>query len=81
LDVPVFYLTQLLGLAFDISPTELGLNLNLSSIDKIDGLKLFPSNGTEEPDGPDSSISSTSQEQPSETSAETVQTEGGGETQ
>jgi heterodisulfide reductase subunit B len=42
LDVPVFYLTQLVGLALDIPPEELGLNLNLSPIDKIESLGLFP---------------------------------------
>ena len=42
LDVPVFYLTQLVGLAFDIPPEDLGLNLNLSPIDKIESLGLFP---------------------------------------
>lgn len=35
LDVPVFYLTQLLGLAFGIPVEKLGLNLNQSSVEKI----------------------------------------------
>jgi len=35
LDVPVFYLTQLIGLSFGISKDKLGLNLNLSPVDKI----------------------------------------------
>jgi len=42
LDVPVFYLTQLIGLAFDMDPKELGLHLNLSPISKIQSLNLFP---------------------------------------
>lgn len=35
LDVPVLYLTQLLGLAMGISAEKLGLELNLSPVDKI----------------------------------------------
>jgi heterodisulfide reductase subunit B len=35
LDVPVFYLTQLLGLSFGISKNKLGLDLNLSPVNKI----------------------------------------------
>ena len=35
LEVPVFYLTQLLGLAFGVSKDKLGLDLNLSPVDKI----------------------------------------------
>lgn len=35
LDVPVLYLTQLLGLAFGIDKDKLGLDLNLSPVDKI----------------------------------------------
>jgi len=35
LEVPVFYLTQLLGLAFGIEKEKLGLDLNLSPVDKI----------------------------------------------
>ena len=35
LDVPVLYLTQLLGLAMGISPEKLGLELNLSPVEKI----------------------------------------------
>ena len=35
LEVPVFYLTQLLGLSFGISKDKLGLNLNLSPVDKL----------------------------------------------
>jgi len=35
LEVPVFYLTQLLGLAFGIKKEKLGLDLNLSPVDKI----------------------------------------------
>ena len=35
LEVPVFYLTQLLGLAFGISKDKLGLNLNQSPVNKI----------------------------------------------
>ena len=35
LDVPVFYLTQLLGLAFGISKEKLGLDLNQSPVNKI----------------------------------------------
>lgn len=35
LDVPVFYLTQLLGLALGIKKEKLGLDLNLSPVDKI----------------------------------------------
>ena len=42
LDVPVFYLTQLIGLAFGIPPDDLGLNLNQSPIDKVDGLNIYP---------------------------------------
>lgn len=35
LDVPVFYLTQLLGIAFGIPKGKLGLDLNQSSVEKI----------------------------------------------
>ena len=35
LEMPVFYLTQLLGLSFGISADKLGLNLNLSPVDKV----------------------------------------------
>ncbi len=35
LDMPVVYLTQLLGLSFGIDRNKLGLNLNLSPVDKI----------------------------------------------
>jgi heterodisulfide reductase subunit B len=35
LEVPVLYLTQLLGLAMGISPEKLGLELNLSPVEKI----------------------------------------------
>ena len=35
LEVPVFYLTQLLGLAFGVPKDKLGLDLNLSPVDKI----------------------------------------------
>lgn len=35
LEVPVLYLTQLLGLAIGISPEKLGLELNLSPVEKI----------------------------------------------
>ena len=36
LDVPVLYLTQLLGLSFGIPRDKLGLDLNLSPVDKLD---------------------------------------------
>jgi heterodisulfide reductase subunit B len=35
LDVPVFYLTQLLGIAFGINPEKLGLEMNLSPVEKL----------------------------------------------
>ena len=35
LEVPVFYLTQLLGLALGIKKEKLGLDLNLSPVDKL----------------------------------------------
>jgi heterodisulfide reductase subunit B len=35
LEMPVFYLTQLLGLAFGVSKDKLGLDLNLSPVDKV----------------------------------------------
>lgn len=35
LSIPVFYLTQLVGLAIGMKPEELGLNLNMSPIDKL----------------------------------------------
>ena len=35
LEIPVFYLTQLLGLAFGIKKEKLGLDLNLSPVDKL----------------------------------------------
>jgi heterodisulfide reductase subunit B len=35
LEVPVLYLTQLLGLSFGISSDKLGLDLNLSPVDKL----------------------------------------------
>ncbi len=35
LEVPVFYLTQLIGLSFGISSEKLGLDLNLSPVDKL----------------------------------------------
>jgi heterodisulfide reductase subunit B len=41
LDVPVFYLTQLIGLGLGMSPEDLGLHLNLSPIDKVEGLVIF----------------------------------------
>jgi heterodisulfide reductase subunit B len=41
LEIPVLYLTQIIGLAFGLSPNDLGLNLNLSPIDKIDSLKIY----------------------------------------
>ena len=36
LDLPVFYLTQLLGLAFGVKKEKLGLDLNLSPINKLE---------------------------------------------
>ena len=36
LEVPVLYLTQLLGLSFGVSKDKLGLDLNLSPIDKLE---------------------------------------------
>lgn len=36
LEVPVLYLTQLLGLSFGVKPEKLGLDLNLSPVDKLD---------------------------------------------
>ena len=35
LDVPVLYLTQLIGLAFGVKKEKLGLDLNLSPVDKL----------------------------------------------
>jgi heterodisulfide reductase subunit B len=35
LDVPVLYLTQLLGIAFGKNPEELGLEMNLSPVEKL----------------------------------------------
>jgi len=35
IEMPVFYLTQLIGLCFGISSDKLGLDLNLSPVDKI----------------------------------------------
>ncbi len=35
LDVPVFYLTQLIGLAFGLKKEKLGLEFNLSPVDKL----------------------------------------------
>ncbi len=35
LDIPVFYLTQLIGLSFGLKRENLGLDLNISPIDKI----------------------------------------------
>jgi heterodisulfide reductase subunit B len=35
LDVPVLYLTQILGLAFGIKKEKLGFQLNNSPVDKI----------------------------------------------
>jgi heterodisulfide reductase subunit B len=35
LDVPVVYLTQLIGLAFGIDKKKLGMDLNLSPVDKV----------------------------------------------
>jgi heterodisulfide reductase subunit B len=35
LDVPVMYLTQLLGLAFGLNKEKLGLHLNISPVDKL----------------------------------------------
>ena len=35
LDLPVFYYTQLLGLAMGLGPEKLGLDLNLSPIDPV----------------------------------------------
>ena len=39
LEVPVLYLTQMIGLSFGISKEKLGLNLNLSPVDKVTGGK------------------------------------------
>jgi len=39
LDVPVLYLTQMIGLSFGISKDKLGLDLNLSPVDKVTGGK------------------------------------------
>ena len=36
LEVPVLYLTQLLGLSFGVKQEKLGLDLNLSPVDKLD---------------------------------------------
>jgi len=36
LGIPVFYLTQLLGLAFGVKRDKLGLDLNLSPVDKLE---------------------------------------------
>jgi heterodisulfide reductase subunit B len=78
LDVPVFYLTQLLGLAFDMDPKDLGLHLNLSPISKIESLNLFP--GSEEnidtsSDTPQASASET----PATEAPEPTTTDTGGE--
>ena len=35
LDGPVLYLTQILGLSFGISKDKLGLDLNLSPVEKL----------------------------------------------
>ena len=35
LDIPVLYLTQILGLSFGINPKDLGFDLNLSPVEKI----------------------------------------------
>lgn len=35
ISIPVFYLTQLIGLAMGLRPKELGLNLNLSPVEKV----------------------------------------------
>jgi len=35
LEMPVMYLTQLLGLSFGISEEKIGLDLNLSPVDKL----------------------------------------------
>lgn len=35
ISIPVFYLTQLVGLALGMKPEELGLSLNMSPIDKV----------------------------------------------
>jgi succinate dehydrogenase / fumarate reductase cytochrome b subunit len=81
LEVPVFYLTQLIGLAFDIDPVELGLHLNLSPIDKIDGLEIFPrtTNGTETDEN--SNTNSQTQASPESTTSDTTAKEstGGGQ--
>ena len=39
LEVPVAYLTQLLGLALGIDAQKLGFDLNLSPVDKLSGVK------------------------------------------
>jgi len=39
LDMPVLYLTQMIGLSFGISKDRLGLDLNLSPVDKVVGGK------------------------------------------
>ncbi len=39
LDVPVLYLTQMIGLSFGISKEKLGLDLNLSPVEKVTGGK------------------------------------------
>jgi len=35
IDVPVFYYTQLLGLAMGLDEEELGMNFNLSNVDRV----------------------------------------------
>ena len=35
IEIPVMYLTQIIGLSFGIDPKKLGFNLNLSPVDKI----------------------------------------------
>ena len=40
LNMPVFYLTQLVGLSMGMDPESLGLNLNLSPVRKLIDLEL-----------------------------------------
>jgi heterodisulfide reductase subunit B len=75
LDMPVFYLTQLLGLSMGFEPTELGMQLNLSPINKIKSLGLFPEPEVASQDSDNQTAQNTSSEGDDTSTSETTTTQ------
>jgi heterodisulfide reductase subunit B len=80
LDMPVFYITQLVGLAIGIDPKELGLEFNLSPIDKIEALNLGGLSGElkQEEDQTSTSVSKSTPTSPSPPDTEQNQSNSAG---